>query len=182
MLTKYKKFDSCLKFILRLLWYTAFRLHLNNWLVLHQVYWLRTLTVIDALFKLLYKCLNWMHRCPASFACALGGWMSQLPAPSRNISRSSAKPVSFNKCKRHHSFISFLINILLFCGTGLLCITKTTFEFSDHSCLDNGTVRKKASHVPLMSRPTERESYSILSLGLEMAKNVVAFLFFLSSE
>ncbi|BBH09006.1 Pseudouridine synthase family protein [Prunus dulcis] len=47
-----------------------------------------------------------------------------------------------------------------------LSLTETAFVFSDQRSLDNGTVKKKSSHVPLMSRPTEPTSLCYLEFPL----------------
>lgn len=62
--------------------------------------------------------------------------------------------------------ILFPINHIIF--VVYLSLTETTFVFSDQRSLDNGTVKKKSSHVPLMSRPTERKCYCIFENYIEL--------------
>lgn len=51
-------------------------------------------------------------------------------------------------------------------------MTETEFNFSDQSLSGNGIAKKKPSHIPLFSRPTERKCCQTLSfdvfLGFKM--------------
>lgn len=47
-------------------------------------------------------------------------------------------------------------------------LAETTFNFSDQNSLRNGMVKKKASHIPLFSRPTERKFLHTLSTHVIM--------------
>ncbi|XP_021297176.1 tRNA pseudouridine(38/39) synthase isoform X1 [Herrania umbratica] len=47
------------------------------------------------------------------------------------------------------------IKVLLFCLSVLICFAERALTFSGKSLLNEGTIKKVASHVPLLSRPTE---------------------------
>lgn len=56
------------------------------------------------------------------------------------------------------------VKVLLFCLSVLICIAERTLTFSGKSLLNEGTIKKVASHVPLLSRPTERKYRYTLSI------------------
>lgn len=83
--------------------------------------------------------------------------MPTLPSPGCYLSRSSVESFAFvNWCRKYFIFFLNETSQLLLL---LVYIADVISQLSDKDSSSNGVTRKKASHVPLMSRETERKSY-----------------------